>query len=113
MIEELTKEEFNEFIDRYGVAESKPAHIQGKIPAGAYAVRMTYRGRKGTGYLLQRRSATSNRYLETYYLIDADRYAILDEGGEVLTTTNNGEMAKSLVKQFKRSGIHASTFQMF
>jgi len=114
MIKEVTQKEFDDLLEVYGVSPEDSRQVEGSLPHGAYAIIWTYQGKKGQGYVMQRKGITSDRYLQSYYLIENDRYLIQDrENGEILASSNNkNELAKTL-KQMRYKGFHGDLIAMF
>ena len=114
MIREVTQKEFDDLLEAYGVKPDDSKQMEGSLPTGSYAIIWSYQGKKGQGYVMQRKGITSDRYLQSYYLIENDRYLIQDrENGEILASSNNKtELAKAL-KQMRYKGFHGDLIAMF
>ena len=114
MIKEITEDEFDDLLDAYNVSHKEHSHLAGHLPTGAYAIMWTYEGKKGSGYVVQRKGITTDRYLQSYYLIDHDRYMIQDrETGEILETSNNKAEISKLLKKMRYKGFHGDLVTMF
>ena len=92
-------------LEVYDVDPDNSTTIEGSLPYGAYGVMWSYQGKKGKGYVIQRKSITSDRYLQSYYLIVSKRYAIQDrETGTVFEEGNNKTELTKALRRMKRKG---------